>query len=65
MEDTTEITFILLKRNVKVHALLCELYRLQSMTNINDKHKFDINYPYVSELIEVLKAAFKEQEEPF
>ena len=56
---------ILLESDVDVHTLLCELYRLQSMTQINNKHKFEANYPYVSNLIAFLKAECTEQEEPF
>ena len=63
MKSFKDITFILLNKDVEDTALFHELLRLQSMTKINDKRKFDVNYPHVSQLIEILKGEILDEEE--
>ena len=65
MQSDTTTTFILLNKDVEDIGLLRELYRLQSITKINDKRKFTLNYPYISRLIEILVKGQQEMEEPF
>lgn len=65
MQSDTTTTFILLNKDAEDMGLLRELYRLQSITKINDKRKFILNYPYISRLIEILEKGQQEMREPF